>query len=152
MPWVLVVAILLFPIPALGSTMPDHFLYASQATGVPVQILSAISIVESNHHLWALHIGGKAVYPSSREDAEQVLRQSPDTVDIGHMQVNYRIWGKRLGLTKNQLLDPYINSWAGAVILRYYLSRYPFWEAIGRYHSTNRDRQIQYTWRIYKAF
>lgn len=38
------------------------------------------------------------------------------------MQVNYRIWGRRLGITRTQLLDPYINAWAGAVILRLYLS------------------------------
>jgi hypothetical protein len=131
---------------------PDPFTYASQATQVPVRLLIAVSRVESNHHPWALNIKGKVMYPKSREEAEKILRQSPDTVDIGHMQVNYQIWGKRLGLTKNQLLDPYFNSWAGAVILRYYLSHYPFWEAIGRYHSPNRDRQLQYTWRIYKAF
>jgi Transglycosylase SLT domain len=151
MQWVLAVAILLFPIPALGSTMLDYFVYASQATGVPVQLLSAISMVESNHHLWALNIGGKVVYPRSREEAEQVLSQSPDTVDIGQMQVNYLIWGKRLGLTKTQLLDARTNAWAGAMILRFYLSEYPFWEAIGRYHSADRSRQIGYAWRIYNA-
>lgn len=67
------------------------------------------------------------------------------------MQVNFRIWGNLLGLTKSQLLDPYINAWAGGVILRYYLSRYPFWEAIGRYHSVERNRQIGYAWRVYRA-
>jgi len=151
MQWVLTVTILLFPMRALGFTMLDSFVYASQVTGVPVQILSAISMVESNHHLWALNIGGKVLYPSSREEAEQVLMQSPDTVDIGHMQINYRIWGKLLGLTKSQLLEPQINAWAGAVILRFYLSQSSFWEAIGRYHSADRSRQIGYAWRVYNA-
>ena len=129
----------------------DPFTYASQATGVPAELLVAISRVESSHHPWALNIDGIAVYPKSQKEAEEILNKSPDNVDIGHMQVNYRIWGRRLGFTKVQLLDPHINAWAGTVILRYYLSRYPFWEAVGRYHSADRGRQIRYAWRVYQA-
>jgi soluble lytic murein transglycosylase-like protein len=141
---------------ALTATMllnlsPDPFTHASQATQVPPQLLVAISRVESTHHPWALNMNGQGIYPKSRHEAEQFLRQSSDNVDIGHMQVNYRIWGKYLGLTKAQLLDPYINARAGALILRIYLSRFPFWEAIGRYHSPDRNRQIGYAWRVYHA-
>lgn len=134
------------------SLQPDPFTYASQATGVPAQLLAAISRVESSHHPWALNINGKSAYPRSREEAEEILNKAPDNVDIGHMQVNYRIWGKRLGLTKAQLLDPHTSAWAGAVILRFYLSQHPFWEAVGRYHSGDRNRQIWYAWRVYRAF
>jgi soluble lytic murein transglycosylase-like protein len=130
---------------------PDPFTYASQTHQVPVPILVAISHVESNHHPWALNINGHGLYPRSRQEAEQILEQVTDNVDIGLMQVNYRIWGKSLGLTKVQLLDPYINAWAGAAILRYYLSRYPFWEAVGRYHSGDRNRKVWYAWKIYRA-
>lgn len=141
---------------ALTATMllnlsPDPFTPASQATQVPPQLLVAISRVESTHHPWALNMNGQGIYPKSRHEAEQLLRQSSDNVDIGHMQVNYRIWGKYLGFTKAQLLDPYINARAGALILRIYLLRYPFWEAIGRYHSPDRNRQIGYAWRVYHA-
>jgi soluble lytic murein transglycosylase-like protein len=136
----------------LFNLSPDPFTEAGRSTQIPPQLLVAISRVESSHHPWALNIGGKSVYAKSRDGAERILQKVQDNnVDIGHMQVNYRVWGKRLGLTKNQLLDPFINSWAGAVILRYYLSRYSFWEAVGRYHSSNRDRQIQYSWRVYNA-
>ena len=130
---------------------PDPFTYASQATGVPVSLLVAVSRVESSHHPWALNIKGEGVYPQNQEEAENILRQTPDNVDIGHMQVNYRVWGKSLGLTRTQLLDPYINAWAGAVILRSHLSRYPFWEAVGRYHSGNENRMVGYAWKIYRA-
>lgn len=143
--WLVLASAILF------NASPDPFTYASQATQVPVPLLVAISKTESSHQPWALNIEGKAIYPKSRREAEQILRRSPDNVDIGHMQVNYRIWGKRLGLTKAQLLDPHINAWAGAVILRFYLSQYSFWQAIGRYHSPDRNRQIQYTWRVYQA-
>jgi len=131
---------------------PDPFTHASQATQVPSQLLVAISRVESTHHPWALNIGGKPVYAKNREEAERILQEVQDNnVDIGHMQVNYRIWGEYLGLTKAQLLDPYTNAWAGAVILRFYLSQYPFWEAIGRYHSHNTNRRLEYAWRVYQA-
>lgn len=135
----------------LFNLSPDPFVYANQTTQIPVQLLVAISKVESSHHPWALNIGGSPVYASNRNEAERILNKTSDNVDIGHMQVNYRIWGKHLGVTKTQLLDPYTNAWAGAVILRFYLSQYPFWEAVGRYHSGNRQRQIVYTWRVYGA-
>ena len=129
---------------------PDPFTYASHVSQIPEPLLVAISSVESSHHPWALNIGGKPIYAKNRKEAEKILNQASDNVDIGLMQVNYRIWGKHLGLTKSQMLDPYINAWAGAVILRFYLSQYPFWEAIGRYHSSNKIRQIIYTWKVYR--
>lgn len=150
MPLVLIFALFLLPVPVLGATT-DTFTDASRATGIPVQLLVAISRVESSHHPWAINIDGRAVYPQNREEAEKTLGFAPENVDIGHMQINYRIWGKRLGLTKVQLLDPHISTWAGAMILRFYLSQYPFWEAIGRYHSGDRERQIGYAWRVYEA-
>jgi len=150
MPLVFALALFLLPVPALSATL-DPFTDASRATGIPVQLLVAISRVESSHHPWALNLNGKAVYPSSREEAEEILRSVPDNVDIGLMQINFRIWGGRLGLSKTQLLDPYMSAWAGAVILRFYLSQYPFWEAVGRYHSGNRDRQIGYAWQVYQT-
>lgn len=149
MRWVLAFAILFFPT-CSGATQ-DPFSYASSATGIPVQILVAISRVESSHHPWALNLDGKAVYPSSREEAEKILQSAPENTDIGLMQVNFRIWGARLGLTKEQLLDPFLNVWAGAVIFRHYLTRYPFWEAVGRYHSGEKDRQIWYAWRVHRT-
>lgn len=150
MRWVLAFAVLFFP--ARSGAAQDPFSYASAATGIPVQILLAISRVESDHHPWALNLDGKGVYPSSREEAEKILESAPENTDIGLMQVNFRIWGAALGVTKGQLLDPYLNVWSGSIILRHYLSRYSFWEAIGRYHSGDRNRQIGYAWRIYQAF
>jgi hypothetical protein len=135
----------------LFNLSPDPFTLASEATQVPVQLLVAISRVESSDHPWALNIEGKSIYAKDRQETEHFLKHASDDVDIGLMQVNYRIWGQHLGLTKDDLLDPYTNAWAGAVILRFYLSQYPFWEAIGRYHSTNRTRQIEYAWRVYQA-
>lgn len=150
MPWVFIFALLLLSKPAHGAAQ-DPFTDASAATGVPVQLLVAISQVESSRHPWALNLNGTPVYPSSREEAEKILQSAPENTDIGLMQVNFRIWGRRLGLTKVQLLDDHINIWAGAAILRFYFSQYPFWEAVGRYHSGDRSRRIWYAWRVYRA-
>lgn len=137
----------------------NPFTYASRQTGVPVELLVAIAQVESSHHLWALNSKGKAFYPRTRSEAEAILSQTSDDIDIGPMQIHYKSWGHVLKLRKVDLLDPHINVLAGAVILRHLLDRYPFWEAIGRYHAGERkkegpaekDRQIRYAWRVYHA-
>lgn len=149
MRWIFALIILASPSLSSGSS-PDLFTYASSVTGIPIQLLVAISYVESSHHPWALNIDGEPVYPKSREEAERILQSAQDNVDIGLMQINFRIWGRILGLAKTELLDPYINVWAGAIILRYYLSHYPFWEAVGRYHSIAKERKVGYAWRVYR--
>lgn len=149
MRWAFILTVLVFPSLSSGSP-PDPFTYASSVTGIPIQLLVAISHVESSHHPWAINIDGAPIYPKSREEAQRILQSAPKNVDIGLMQINFRIWGRTLGLTKTELLNPHLNVWAGATILRYYLSRYDFWEAIGRYHSGKRTRQIVYAWKIYE--
>jgi soluble lytic murein transglycosylase-like protein len=148
--WALILTVLVFPSLSSGSPL-DPFTYAASVTGIPIQLLVAISHVESSHHPWALNIDGAPVYPRSRTEAERILQSVPENVDIGLMQINFRIWGRTLGLTKTELLDPYINVWTGAIILRYYLSRYDFWEAVGRYHSGSGNRQIIYSWKVYET-
>lgn len=71
--WLVLASAILF------NTSPDPFTYASKATGVPIQLLAAISRVESSHYPWALNIGGKGVYPIRWEEAEQILNRSPDS-------------------------------------------------------------------------
>jgi soluble lytic murein transglycosylase-like protein len=135
----------------------DPFTYASRATGVPVDLLVAISFVESGHNPYALNVNGKGVFPSTINEAYQILSKTSEHVDIGHMQIHYNSWGHILKISKVDLLDPYINAWAGAIILRYNLTRYPFWEAIGRYHtgekrdegSVENERQVAYAWKVY---
>lgn len=150
MQWILILIVLVFPSFSSGSP-PEPFTYAGSITGIPTQLLVAIAHVESSHHPWALNIDGAPVYPKSRANAERILQSAPDNVDIGLMQINFRIWGRTLGLTKTELLDPYVNVWAGAIILRYYLSRYHFWEAVGRYHFGSGNRQIVYSWEVYET-
>src|SRR5262249_53686439 len=93
----------------------DPYLAASQDTGVPLALLAAIAGAESAYHPWALNESGQQIYCHSRAEAETIMTAvNSEDVDIGLMQINYRLWGRRLGLTREQLLDPRINLLAGA--------------------------------------
>jgi hypothetical protein len=84
----------------------DVFLRASAATGIPVELLLAISHVESGFHPHAINMSGQPYFPSSRNEALRLLVRSGDNVDIGLMQVNWGFWGDKFGLSKAELLDP----------------------------------------------
>jgi soluble lytic murein transglycosylase-like protein len=129
----------------------DPFTYASRLTGVPRKLLVAISWVKSSHKPFALNISGASVYPRNYQHAWKILRQTNSRVDIGLMQISYAVWGRRLRLSKEALLNPYTNVLAGAAILKRLLKRYPLWEAVGRYNSARRDRQVRYAWKVYRA-
>ena len=80
--------------------------------------------------------------------------------EFGYSAVSSMI-GRTLGaytnVSKIDLLDSYINAWAGAMVLRYNLARYPFCEAVGRYHTgekksegpIEKERQISYAGKVY---
>ena len=76
---------------------PDVFLRASAATGIPVELILAVSHVESSYQPSAINVAGRSFLPSSRNEAEWILKRSGDNVDIGLMQINWGDWGKRFG-------------------------------------------------------
>lgn len=135
------------------SVGPDIFLRASRDSGVPAELLLAVSHVESSFNPHALNLAGRSFLPSSRHDAERVLSRSGDNVDIGLMQVNYEFWGKKLGLSKVDLLDPALNVLVGARILGHYVERsQDWWEGVGFYHSPRPERQLVYIRRVWRSY
>lgn len=117
---------------------------------VPAWLLQSISYVESGHHIYALNIEGKAVMPSSKEEAIRVLSRIGPAVDIGHQQIHYAIWGRQFHLNKESLLDPWTNTLAAGTILDWLLKEHPpFWNAVGRYHSATPARSRKYAWLVY---
>lgn len=124
--------------------------YASLQTGVSAKLLAAMSWVESKMIPYAVNVDGKAYYFTSRQRAERMLRRlKTNDVDIGLFQINYRLWGKPLGLQKEDLLDAWMCSMIGAMILKYNLQRHEDpWEAVGRYHSRNTERMRAYRDRV----
>lgn len=143
--------------PASAQQPPDSrdpYVAASEATGVPLALLAAIAGAESAYHPWALNQDGKQIYCRSRAEAElMMMAGDSENVDIGLMQVNYHHWGRRLGLSKTQLLDPRTNLLAGARILKESLSRSgDLWQRIGAYHSSRPTERQRYNQEVYKSY
>lgn len=151
--WLLVVFFLLaFPVNGWGLS-PDVFVRASSASGVPVELLLAVSHVESRFNPHALNIAGRPFFPSSLSEAERILRRSGDNVDIGLMQVNWGVWGRRLGYSKLELLDPAVNVLAGARILaRSVQLRGDWWQGVGSYHSPRAEKQWDYIQKVWDSY
>ncbi len=124
---------------------------------VPVELLNAIRQVESNGHPWALCVNlgnGKSIpiYPATYFEAVQYLSGlSTDNIDVGPWQVNYHYIGKRLGVTKIQMLDPYVSSLLAAYKLSKEIAASGYtWHAVGNYHSYNLLRKIKYVTSVKK--
>jgi hypothetical protein len=124
----------------------DDLEYASSQMGISVNLLAAVAWAESKMLPYALNVRGKAYYFTSRKQALKMLRElNTDNVDIGLLQVNYRLWGEPLGLQKEDLLNSRLCAIIGAMILTYNLQRHQDpWVAIGRYHSGNMRRMRAY--------
>jgi soluble lytic murein transglycosylase-like protein len=130
----------------------NPYILAAEQEGIPRELLVAIAGAESGFHPWALNIDGHQVYCRSREEAEQLL-STTDKVDIGLMQINWPFWGPRLGLSKNDLLDPRTNLLYGARILRQNLARTgDLWRRISDYHAGSPQRRDRYNQLVYAQY
>jgi len=131
----------------------DEFLRASVATGIPVELLLAISHVESGFHPHAINISGQSFFPSSHNEALGLLLRSRNNVDIGLMQVNWGYWGDKFGLSKSELLDPQLNVLVGAKILEHCVRvSGSWWKGIALYHSPHDARQREYVERVWQSY
>jgi hypothetical protein len=141
------------PLPAANSEA-DPYAAAAHDAGVPLAVLVAVAGAESAYHPWALDIEGRQVFCRSREEAESVLANTTTTnIDIGVMQINWRFWGPRLGVAKNDLLDPRINLLMGARILHQSLNRNgTIWRRISNYHSGAPRERDRYNQQVYDAY
>ncbi len=131
------------------------YLVAARNADVPPDLLIAIAGAESGYHPWALNIKGQQVFCQSREEAESVLATTAtDDIDIGLMQINWRFWGPRSGVTsKIDLLDPRKNLELGAAILKEGLSHGgSLWHRISNYHSGGARERERYNKLVYDAY
>ncbi len=149
---ILVVALLFLRGECFGDAT-DVFLRAAATTRIPVELLLAISHVESGFHPHALNVAGQPFFSPTRNDAESILRRSGDNVDIGLMQINWGFWGKKLGISKSDLLDPRLNVLLGARILEHCLKvTGDWWQAVGMYHSPDAMRQRVYIDKVSSSY
>ena len=148
----MVLLLVLLPVRCWGFS-GDVFLRESAATGIPVELLLAISHVESGFHPHAINMSGQSYFPSSRNEALRLLRRSGENVDIGLMQVNWGFWGDKFRLSKSELLDPQFNVLVGAKILEHCVSvRGSWWKGIANYHSQDGFRQQVYVEKVTQAY
>jgi soluble lytic murein transglycosylase-like protein len=148
----LLLLLLLLPAQCWGFSA-DVFLRAAAATGIPVEMLLAVSHVESGFHPHAINISGQSFFPSSHNEALGLLLRSRNNVDIGLMQVNWGYWGDKFGLSKSELLDPQFNVLVGAKILEHCVRVSVSWgKGIALYHSPHGARQREYVEKVWQSY
>jgi len=130
------------------ATIKDILEYASSQVGVTTDLLAAVAWAESKMLPYAINVEGKAYYFTSKKQALAALNDKDiiaKDVDIGLFQINYRHWGKPLGIKKEDLLDVRVCSLIGAMILKYNLQLHNDpWVAIGKYHSRDINKMKTY--------
>lgn len=118
--------------PSLSSA-EDHycFYYAGDMYNVNPQLLWSISKVESNHN------------------PKAVNKNKNGTYDYCHMQINSS-WLKKIGHERWKALNnPCYCTLIGAWVLANCIQEYGYtWNAVGCYHSKNKERRSSYANKI----
>lgn len=121
--------------------------YAAQTTGVPVDILLAISRVETGRRQdgslrpwpWTINADGKGAFYDSKVEAIAAasahLADGTSTFDIGCFQLNIRWHGNEFA-TFDDMFDPEKNaSYAAKFLLSLYQETGNWADAVAAYHS-----------------
>lgn len=127
--------------------------------GVLPEIALKIMRVESGCEPYAIGVQMQRLHRSYRNESSVVAASTlhaalryTSNVGIGVMQVNWRAWGDRLGLSPKELLDPSVNVQAGCEILSAALrGEGLLLERIGRYHSSTPHLRDAYGQRVIGA-
>jgi len=116
---------------------------AAAATGVPYDVLLAISMVETGRNdqpwPWTVNVGGDGHWFDDIEDAtahvEDVLNQGLTNVDLGCFQLNYRWHGAGFASIAD-MLDPGRNAaYAAEFLASHYADSGDWATAAAAYHS-----------------
>ncbi|WP_207541041.1 transglycosylase [Sabulicella rubraurantiaca] len=107
---------------------------AEEVHDVPRGLLTAIALAESGLHAYALNIGGRAQFASSREEARQLIESASGQSSImaGCVQVNARVHARN----SDWPLDPFrAADWAGGMMARWARETGSWPEALRRWHG-----------------
>jgi len=126
-----------------------------RAEDAPPGLLEAIARQESGENPLAVNVAGKDFAPANREEAMRIIRQAQaegKSFDVGLFQVN-SWWMERYHIPPESLLDPATNRKWGLFILAQEIARHGLnWQAVGKYHSPDRERGRRYAWKIYRHY
>ncbi len=129
---------------------------AAQQTGVPVDVLLALSVAETGRKQagglqpwpWAMNSGGKSYWFETADDlylaADSALRQGRTNVDLGCFQLNYR-WHAASFASLDQMIDPVANAlYAARFLAKLYLESGDWASAAAAYHSRTPEYAAAY--------
>lgn len=112
------------------------FAEAAKRYSVPIELLEAISTVESG--------GNPKAYN----------KNSNGSYDIGHMQIN-SAWLPtlaRYGIDEEKLQDPCINTNIGAWVLAQNVARFGLtWNAVGAYNAATESKRLKYARKVQRV-
>lgn len=133
---------------------------AARETGVPVEVLMAVSLTETGRKQggsfvpwpWTLNIAGDGHWFDTRDSATrravQTLQSGQQSFDVGCFQINYRWHGKAFA-SLEAMMDPRTNAlYAARYLTELYQESGDWTVAAGHYHS----RTPQYADRYRKVF
>jgi len=146
--------ILLFPISSTIAGVGKSLYFASLYYQVPFKLLIAIADVESSFDPLVINVNGrkvscpadaKCIYYrkgtiikySSKKGAKKMLKflhMKGYNYDVGLMQIN-KLWIEKYNLPPEVFLNADYNALFGAFILRRFLDKYGYPEAIWRYNG-----------------
>ena len=135
----------------------DAALAAARQTGVPIQVLLALTLTETGRTdadgglapwAWTLNQGGDGQWFDSREQAAAQLQTALDSgasnVDIGCFQLNWH-WHGASFASAEAMLDPGANAlYAAQHLLALYDSGGSWGAAVSAYHSATPEHAERY--------
>jgi hypothetical protein len=133
--------------PEPSAICDDVALRASQATGVPLAVLQAISLTETGRRRdgafrpwpWTVNMEGKGVWFDSLDEARAYVGKEHDrgarSFDVGCFQINYKWHGHEFA-SIDAMFDPMTNALYAAQLLGTLYAETGSWSAAaGSYHS-----------------
>lgn len=125
---------------------------AAKQTGVPLDALLAISVVETGRGIvpwpWTVNLGGEGRWLETSVEAvalvQEALDQGATNIDIGCFQLNYR-WHARAFVSVEDMLDPGRNALYAAGYLAQQHARTGDWTAAAAaFHSATPEHADRY--------
>ncbi|MCU0826416.1 MAG: transglycosylase SLT domain-containing protein [Tabrizicola sp.] len=125
---------------------------AAEATGVPFEVLLAVSVVETGRDHrpwpWTVNLGGDGRWLDTAEEASELvdaaLAGGATNIDLGCFQLNYR-WHAPAFASVEDMLDPDQNARYAAEYLAGHFAQTGDWAlAAAAYHSATPEHADRY--------
>ena len=133
---------------------------AAQETGVPFEVLSAITRAETGRSEqrpwpWTVNMEGRGIWFGSQSQALRYVfnhfKSGARVFDVGCFQINYKWHGASFSSIE-EMFDPTENARYAAEFLRKLHDEFGDWpQAVGAYHSRTQKRAAAYLARLSRA-